>query len=156
MIILGIDPGTTRAGFGVIKKEKGIFSLLESGILETNSKDPSEILSKLSSHLEKIIKKHKPELAAIEKLYFSKNKKTALSVAEARGVILLSLKNNSIPIIEFSPTEIKSCLTGSGRAEKKDVIRSVELILKQKIEGVDDISDALAAAILASSRLQTI
>ncbi|MFA5173218.1 MAG: crossover junction endodeoxyribonuclease RuvC [Candidatus Paceibacterota bacterium] len=151
MIILGLDPGTKRAGFGLVNKEGGRLSFLAGGILKSFSENESEILSEISKDLEKIIKEFKPGLASIEKLFFMKNKKTGLQVAEARGVLILTLKNNSVPFLEFSPTEIKSCLTGSGRADKKEVQKTVELILNKKIKGVDDISDALAAAILAAN-----
>ncbi|MDD4761640.1 MAG: crossover junction endodeoxyribonuclease RuvC [Candidatus Pacebacteria bacterium] len=151
MVILGLDPGTKRAGFGLINKEKNNISFISGGILKSSSENESEILSEISNDLEKIIKKFKPDLAAIEKLFFMKNKKTGLQVAEARGVLILTLKNNSVPFLEFSPTEIKSCLTGSGHANKKEVQKIVEIILNKKIKGVDDISDALAAAILAAN-----
>lgn len=151
MVILGIDPGTKRAGFGLIKKEKNILSFLKGGVLKSSSENQPEILAEITSDLKKIIDEFNPDLAGMEKLYFLKNKKTGLAVAEARGAITLTLKNNSLPIFEFSPTEIKSFLTGNGQADKEEVRHFVELILKEKITGVDDISDALAVAILASS-----
>jgi len=151
MIILGIDPGTSRAGYGLIKKENSRLSYLQGGILKSSSKESSSILAEISSDLEKIIAAFRPDLAAVEKLYFLKNKKTGLAVAEARGALLLTLKKNNIPILEFSPTEIKSGLTGNGQADKKEVQKFVELILKQKINELDDTLDALAIALLAAN-----
>lgn len=150
MIILGIDPGTTRVGYGVIKKDKGLH-FVAAGTIGTDVKNPYLRLKTIEGGLRKIIKKYKPGLSAVEKLYFSKNQKTALSVAEAKGVIMLTLGKEKIPIKEFGPSEIKSVVTGSGRSDKKAVERVVALILKvPKIEGFDDASDALAIAIRAS------
>ncbi len=150
MIVIGIDPGTTRCGYGVIKKDGSRLSLLAAGILSSTGPDAPSRLSSLASHLKEIISLYHPERAAIETLYFSRNQKTALSIAEARGAILSVLSAAFLPIQEFSPTEVKSLLTGSGRASKHDIITTVELILKTKIKGVDDICDALAIAILAA------
>ncbi|OGZ02665.1 MAG: crossover junction endodeoxyribonuclease RuvC [Candidatus Liptonbacteria bacterium RIFOXYC1_FULL_36_8] len=156
MIIIGIDPGTSRAGYGLIKKENGRLSFLAGGILKSSSQNQAEKLLEIQNDLKKIIAKYKPSIAGIEKLYFMKNQKTALAVAEARGVILFTFAASKISILEFDPTEVKSSIAGSGCAGKKEVQKTVELILKEKIKGVDDISDALAIAILASSPLYKI
>ena len=118
MIILGIDPGTTRAGFGLIKKTNSVLSFVAGGILATTSPDPAYRLHELTVSLEKIITKHKPDRVGIEKLFFAKNQKTALSVAEARGVILATFAKYNLPITEFAPNEVKQFLTGSGSSNK--------------------------------------
>jgi len=150
MIVIGIDPGTTRCGYGVVKKDGSRLSLVAMGILSSAGADGPSRLSSLSSHLKEIISLYRPDRAAIETLYFSRNQKTAIAVAEARGAVLSTLSAASLPIREFSPTEVKSLLTGSGRADKRDVAATVELILKTKIKAVDDVCDALAIAILAA------
>lgn len=155
MIILGIDPGTRRMGFGVIEKNGSSINLLDAGILEIKSTKDADALGEIKTGLEKIISSYKPAILAIEKLYFSKNQKTALQVAEARGVALLAGKENGLKILEFSPNEIKSALTGYGSADKKSVLKMVSLRLKKPdFKIIDDASDALAAAIVASDQLR--
>ena len=150
MIILGIDPGTTRIGYGLIEKKNGL-RLITYGVIEPKGVSQVERLLTLSRELRKIIKKHKPTVAGIEKLYFSKNQKTALSVAEARGVITLVVAEEGIPVLEFGPNEIKSAVTGYGGSDKEAVRKIVALSLGVRtIEGMDDASDALAIAIRTS------
>ena len=148
-IILGIDPGTTRIGYGLIKKTGSKLELLDYGLIEPGRENSK--FSILDRKLSGIIKKYKPDLAAVEKLYFAKNKKTAMAVAESRGIILFILNQHGLKIMEFSPNEIKLAVTGSGSSDKKTVAHYVSLTLKiGKISGPDDASDALAAAIRAS------
>ncbi len=150
MVILGIDPGTTRIGYGLIEKNGGL-KLIDYGVIETKNGDQKNKLLALASDLRKLIKKHKPVVAGIEKLYFSKNQKTALAVAEARGVITLIIAEAGISIVEFGPNEIKSAVTGYGASDKEAVRKIVALSLKiDSVEGFDDASDALAIAIRAS------
>lgn len=147
MVILGIDPGTTRIGYGLINKN-GRIKLIDYGVIEIKAAIQKDRLVELSSKLEELIKKYQPEAAGIEKLYFAKNQKTALSVAEARGVIILTLAKNSVPIKEFDPKEIKAAITGYGGSDKEAVRRIVALSLGiPKLVGLDDASDALAIAI---------
>ena len=128
MKILGIDPGTTRTGYGLIEKE--------------------DRLSYLEKEVQKLVRTHKPDLVCLEKLFFSKNKKTASSVSEARGVILLVLRKNGLELMEFGPSEVKSAIAGNGNASKRDVLRAVAWTLGVKdIPGPDDVSDALAIAL---------
>ncbi len=148
MIILGIDPGTAKIGFGVINKTREL-KLIEYGCIQTpkNLKD-SQRLIKLHEQLQKIIKKHKPDMVAVEDLFFFKNLKTAISVSQARGVILLTAAKLKVPISEYTPLQIKQAVTGYGRAEKKQVQKMVKMILNlKKIPKPDDAADALAAAI---------
>src|SRR3989338_1054628 len=119
MIILGIDPGTTAIGYGVIKKN-GRLKALNYGVIETTGTH-SEKLSEIDKRITKLIKKHKPDLVTLETLYFSTNKKTAIAVAEARGVITLIINRAGVPMMEFSPNNVKSIVTGYGGSDKESV-----------------------------------
>lgn len=149
MIILGFDPGTATTGFGVIKKNRGNFLMLDYGIIATSPKDTdSERLEKIFQETSLILKKTKPDLVVVEKLYFFKNLKTAMPVAQAKGVILLAIQKKKIKIIELTPLEVKMGICGYGRAEKQQVQRMVKETLKlEKIPKPDDAADALALAI---------
>ena len=150
MIIMGIDPGSTRIGFGIISKERDI-KLIDYGVIEHKRKKDEGfdiLISEVIKKLTEIIKKYKPELIGIEKIYFSKNVKTGIEVAQARGAIILEISKYKIPIKEFGPSEIKSAITGYGMADKKAIARTVAKLLKvEKITGFDDASDALAVAL---------
>jgi len=157
MKILGIDPGTTRAGYGLIESKSGELILLKSGILKISSKDKNERLLELASEFEKLIKKEKPDLVALEKLFFVKNIKTGMDVSEARGVLKFIILKNKIAFMEIAPTEVKLNIAGSGNADKKAVSKMVSRILGiDKIVGPDDISDAAAIALVASFRSKPI
>ena len=150
MTILGIDPGTARVGYGVVKKEGGKIMLVSAGLLRVKKKGPPA-LQEIGRGIEDLVEKFKPEKIAVEKLYFAKNQKTALSVAEARGVVLLTALKNNLKIYEYSPNEVKSSITGYGLADKKAVLKMVRLIRGEaELKVIDDASDALALAILAS------
>lgn len=148
MIIIGIDPGTTQIGFGIIKNEGNHFEPLAYGIIKNNGKDKLFDYKNTAKELSKLIKKHKPELAVIERLFFFKNQKTVMSVGEMRGVIMLTLTNHNLPVLEFTPMQVKQALSGYGGADKNQVQRMVRLILgiKEEIKP-DDAADALAIAI---------
>ncbi len=148
-IILGIDPGYGRTGWGVIEKVGGKWEVVDWGCVETSMKDSFvDRLVELSEELQKILKKYKPTRVGVEELFFAKNVKTAMKVAQARGVILLTFIQAGLPVDEFNPLQIKQALTGYGRAEKGQVERMVKMILKisKKIRP-DDAADALAIAI---------
>ncbi len=150
MIILGIDPGTTRVGYGVIQTDGGP-RFIAAGVIGREGGKNHEKLVIIERGLARVIKKYRPRRAAVEKLYFSKNRKTAMAVAEARGVILLTLAKNKISIREFDPTEVKATVAGSGRADKATVQEIVSLRLGlSKFKALDDAWDALALAIRAS------
>jgi crossover junction endodeoxyribonuclease RuvC len=153
MKILGIDPGSTRVGYGFIKKGAGnSVTLLDYGIIENKAETLVEKMVAVGVGVEKILKKFSPTLVAVEKLYFSKNQKTALEVAHARGVILFVIRKTGIPTLELGPGEIKAAVTGYGNADKQAVAKMTKLILNiEKIVGPDDVSDALAVAIAAAS-----
>jgi crossover junction endodeoxyribonuclease RuvC len=153
MTILGIDPGTRRIGYGVIKKLPGKLGFVSAGLLKIKGGDDFSALKETRRQIEGIIGKFKPEILAIEKLYFMRNQKTGIQVAQARGVILLSALEKGLKILEYAPNEIKAGITGYGFADKKAVLKMVKLILgKSDLDIVDDASDALAVAILASQK----
>ncbi len=153
MIVLGIDPGTTRAGYGVLKKESGKLIFLEGGLISSpQTNNQGDRLLALERGLQKIIESAKPDVAGIERLYLTKNKKTAVRVAEARGVIIKTLSAKRVPIEEFPPSSVKLAVTGSGTADKKAVAKMVSLILHvDTSKMIDDATDALAIAIATSS-----
>jgi crossover junction endodeoxyribonuclease RuvC len=153
MITLGIDPGTRRVGYGVVRSEHaGELKFIEAGILDIESIEDADALCDVKKGIDALIKKHKPDVVAVEKLFFAKNQKTALAVAQARGVILLSARESKVKICEYTPNEVKSGVTGYGFADKKAVLKMVQLTLgKHDLKIIDDASDALAIAILANS-----
>ncbi|MFA6194880.1 MAG: crossover junction endodeoxyribonuclease RuvC [Patescibacteria group bacterium] len=155
-IILGIDPGIADTGYGLIKDEGGKLTCLAYGSIKTKAgEDLTARLLVLNSELDQIIKKYQPDLAAIEQLFFNKNVRTALIVGQARGVALLTLKQNGLPVIDFTPAQVKQAVSAYGQAPKKQVQKMVKLILKLSVlPQPDDAADALAIAICAlNSRL---
>lgn len=153
MTILGIDPGSRRIGFGLVRKTKTGLEMLSAGILKIESKNDQDAAKEIKRELSKLISVHQPDFMAIEKLYFVKNQKTALSVAQSRGVIVLVASEQKLPIREFSPNEIKLGVTGYGSADKKAVAKMVKIILKKPdLEIIDDATDALAIAIVGFSK----
>jgi crossover junction endodeoxyribonuclease RuvC len=149
MIILGIDPGSTKAGYGIIDFSKNNPKFIDGGIILVYSKDKNLRLVELEKSFEKIFSLHKPEIVGIEKLYFVRNQKTGLEVAQSRGVLLLSIAKRKLPIYEFTPNEIKQGITGYGSADKKAVTKMVQKILNIKVKQPDDVYDALAIALMA-------
>lgn len=150
MIILGIDPGTATTGFGVIKKvSSGAFLVLDFGVITTKKTlSDAERLTILADDLVRLVKKYKPERAAVEKLFFTTNQKTVMTVAQARGVILLTLAQHNVAMHEFTPLQVKSTLCGYGKADKRQVQRMVQTTFKLKsIPKPDDAADALAIAL---------
>ena len=158
MRILGIDPGFGKTGFGVIEKKGRDWELVEYGCIETSPKDSFvERLEELSIRLTEIVKKYKPAHAAVEELFFAKNVTTAVKVGQARGVILLTLRQARIPMSEFTPLQVKQSMTGYGRAEKGQLQRMVRIILKvAKPITPDDAADALAVALTAGACLRVV
>ena len=153
MKILGIDPGTATTGYGVIESAKGKLYAIEYGCLKT-SKNISlpERLEEIYKDLNSLIRKHKPNKIAVESVYFYNNIKTAIAVAQSRGVVLLCAKQNKLPILEFTPLEVKSNLTNYGKAQKKQVQYMVKTLLNLKsIPRPDDAADALALAICGAN-----
>jgi len=149
MKILGIDPGTATTGYGVVDLEAPRLKAGACGCILTPAKQNQAVrLAHIYSELTKIIKKEKPDVVAIEKLFFINNIKTAMTVGEARGVCLLAAQQAGVAIFEYTPLQIKQALTGYGKAEKKQIQMMVKMVLKLKeIPKPDDMADALAIAI---------
>lgn len=149
VVILGIDPGYARSGWGVIEKMGQKIKLLEYGCFETTpALSPSLRLKSIYDSLVFVIKKHKPNTAAIEDLFFNTNAKTALKVGEARGVILLALEQCHIPIGHYTPLQIKQAITGYGRADKIQIQKMIKTLLAlDHLPHPDDAADALAVAL---------
>lgn len=149
MKIIGIDPGTGILGFGVIAVEKGKVKLVTAGVVRTPAHTPlDERLEEIYDSLKDIIKETNPDVMSIEKLFFTRNVTTAMSVSHARGVAMLAGRKAGMPIAEYTPNEIKQTLTGYGKADKKQMQEMVRLQLNLKeVPKPDDAADALAAAI---------
>ncbi len=149
MVILGIDPGLAIVGYGVIEYKSPKFKTIAHGAILTPSKtEVEDRIELIYDRLDELIKLYKPDAIAIEELFFNTNQKTGISVAEARGVILLCCKKNGIDIFEYTPLQVKQSVVGYGRADKKQVIHMVKLLLNlESAPKLDDTCDALAIAI---------
>lgn len=150
MIVIGIDPGTATTGYGIIKEdENNRLTTIDFGVILTSKNEPLELrLKKIYQEVNKLIFLHQPESAAVEKLFFNHNVTNALSVGQARGVVLLALANSNIPVFEYSPSEVKSAISGYGGADKVQVQQMVKAVLGlDSIPKPDDAADALAIAI---------
>ena len=150
MRILGIDPGTGILGFGLIDVDaKGKASLVDAGVIRTPVKQPdSERLLTIYDELTSIIKDSQPGCMAVEKLFFAQNVTTAMSVAQARGVVLLIGEQHGLELHEYTPLQIKQAITGYGKADKKQMQEMVRVLLGLKdVPKPDDCADALGAAI---------
>ena|SRR3990167_3907450 len=149
MRILGIDPGTGILGFGVIEVNGQKAKLVDGGVIRTPVKEDDAIrLQTIFDELTDIIMNTKPQEMAVEKLFFAQNVTTAMTVAQARGVVLLCGMQSKLKIAEYTPLQIKQALTGYGRADKKQIQEMVRVILGLKdIPKPDDCADALAVAI---------
>lgn len=154
MVILGLDPGTTRIGFAVIKASKNNACPISYGCWEIKEKIKGEKLVVLAKLLNQTIKKYRPKIVALEKVFFFKNAKTVMSISEAIGVILYVAFKNQIKVIELSPLEIKQNIIGYGRAEKKDIQKIIQLYFSFKeLPKPDDTADALAVALAGFNKL---
>lgn len=149
MRIIGIDPGTGIVGFGLIDNIRHKNILIEAGVIRTPAHQADNLrLKTIYSELKQIIVDHRPSVMVIEKLFFSRNVTTAISVAQARGVILLLAEQQKLEIVEFTPLQIKQSITGDGRAKKPQVQQMVKIMLGlDKVPRPDDCADALAAAL---------
>ncbi|MEK7472277.1 MAG: crossover junction endodeoxyribonuclease RuvC [Patescibacteria group bacterium] len=156
MRIIGIDPGTGILGFGIIEVEKGKLTLVDGGVIKTPSTDSdAERLKTIFEELSSVIKATKPTAMAVEKLFFAQNVTTAMTVSQARGVVLLTGTQAGLTIHEYTPLQIKQALTGYGRADKKQIQEMVRVILNLKVAPKpDDCADALAAAICHSMTMR--
>ena len=149
MIILGIDPGIAIVGYGVINVEKGNYTVIDYGVITTPKEESTPVrLAIIEESLIKLIEKFKPDNIALEELFFATNAKTAITVAEARGVLLLTAVKYCGKLYEYTPLQIKQAITGYGKADKNQVQQMVKMMLKLKsVPKPDDAADALAVAI---------
>jgi len=149
MKILGIDPGTATTGWAVVEEIKKNSRLVACGCVNTSKFHSDEDrLVEIGKDIALLIKKYQPDEAAIEDLFFFKNLKTVITVAQARGVILYEIKKNIVPLFSYTPLQVKQALTGYGRADKNQIQEMVKNILKLKsIPKPDDAADAVAIAI---------
>ena len=149
MVILGIDPGYAIVGYGVIEAKNSRYRPLEHGAVTTKStQDFNGRLEVIYNSMEAILQKWKPDAVAIEKLFFNSNQKTAIQVAEARGVILLAAQKAGVSISEYTPLQVKQAVTGYGQAQKPQVMEMTKrLLCLTQMPKLDDPCDALAMAI---------
>lgn len=157
MRILGIDPGTAIVGFGVIDVDsRGKAVLVDGGVIRTPAHQPdSDRLVTIYDELHEIITELKPTVMSVEKLFFAQNVTTAMSVSQARGVVLLCGKQHGMDLYEYTPLQIKQAVTGYGRADKKQIQEMVRVILGlETVPKPDDCADAIAAALTCSQSMR--
>lgn len=156
MRIIGIDPGTGILGFGIIEVVKGKPVLVDGGVIRTPVKEDDAVrLQTIYDELTDIIADTKPDEMAVEKLFFARNVTTAMTVAQARGVVLLTAMQANLKIAEYTPMQIKQALTGYGKADKKQIQEMVKVILGlQEVPKPDDAADAIACAITHSMSMR--
>lgn len=156
MRIIGIDPGTGILGFGVIESSGGKNTLVDGGVIRTPVKEDDAVrLQTIFEEISDIIAQTKPTEMAVEKLFFAQNVTTAMTVAQARGVVLLAGMQAGLKISEYTPLQIKQSLTGYGRAEKKQMQEMVRVLLGLKeVPQPDDCADALAAALMHAAAIR--
>ncbi len=148
MIVIGIDPGLATVGFGVIRKEGKITPLSYGCIRTSPEKQTPERLSEIYEEINALFEKYAPEAVAVERLFFNKNVTNAMSVSEARGVIFLATQQKRIPVFEYTPLQVKQAITGSGRADKKQMQEMIKRLLNLKeIPKPDDAADGLSIAL---------
>ena len=149
-LALGIDPGTATTGYGLVRlMPDGELVAVSFGIISTSKDEtPSARLEMLYTDLRKLLKQHKPDTSAVEKLFFARNVTTGIAVGQARGIVLLALQQAGIEIFEYTPKEVKQAVAGYGSAEKRQVQEMVRALLQlDSIPKPDDAADALAIAI---------
>lgn len=149
MIVLGIDPGTARLGYGVVEREGSALTMRDYGCLETiNDRPLEQRLLLIHEGLTELIESHQPQAIGVERLFFNRNAQTAMAVGQARGVVLLAAAQHGLPVLEYGPHEVKLAVTGYGRAPKDQVQRMVQLVLSMaELPRPDDAADALAVAV---------
>ena len=149
MRIIGIDPGYAIVGYGILDYDGNKFKVVEYGAITTNAgENMFDRLKYIHDELNAVIERTKPDFMAIEELFFNSNQKTAINVAQARGVLLLSAMNHGVEIYEYTPLEVKQSVAGYGRADKNQVQQMVKLLLGlDSVPKPDDTADAVAIAI---------
>lgn len=157
-LILGIDPGIADTGYGIIKKEQdGKMTCLEYGSVRTHAGNETSVrLEKIYSNLDAKIKEYKPQLMAVEQLFFCNNVKTALAVGEARGVVMLLARKHRLQIVEYTPLQVKQAVSAYGKASKMQIQKMVQFLLNlEDLPKPDDAADALAVAICAGNTVKS-
>ena len=149
MIVLGVDPGTATTGYGVVEETDGQLRAIDYGVVSTPAGEPLPLrLQTIYAELRRLARLYRPSSGSVEKLFFSRNVRTAMGVGQARGVALLALADAGLDIREYTPTEVKQAVSGYGRADKLQVQRMVQTLLAlDEIPRPDDAADALAVAI---------
>ncbi len=149
MLVIGIDPGLATVGFGVIRTEKNVIIPVSYGCIKTSAgKQTPERLLDIYTEVIELFEKYTPEAIAIEKLFFNKNVTNAMSVSEARGVLFLAAQQQDIPVFEYTPLQVKQAITGSGRADKKQMQEMIRRLLDLKeMPKPDDAADGLSIAL---------
>lgn len=150
MVVIGIDPGTATTGYGILRElDNGQLEVINYGVIQTPADQPMpERLLELYHQLNEIILLHRPESGAVEKLFFQRNVRTAISVGQGRGVVLLAMANHKLPVAEYTPLEVKQAVAGYGGADKRQVQEMVRMLLElEAVPQPDDAADALAIAI---------
>lgn len=158
MRILGLDPGIAIVGYSLIDIDGDVLNFAGSGSIQTSkNKTDAQRLAEIAEDMDEIIKTYSPDVAAVEKLFFFKNQKTVIPVAQARGVILMSLAKHGIEYGEYTPIEVKQTITGYGRADKIEVANAVEMMVEKNGKNwpkLDDTVDSIAIAVCHARNLQ--
>ncbi|MBW6464512.1 MAG: crossover junction endodeoxyribonuclease RuvC [Bacillota bacterium] len=149
MRLLGIDPGVAITGYSIVEEKKSDFHLIASGCIRTKSDlPPEQRLEAIYDRVSELILEYKPQVLAIEKIFFSKNVRTAFQVGEARGVVILAASKTGLALFEYTPLQVKQAVAGYGKAEKGQVQRMVQMLLRlAEMPAVDDEADAMAVAL---------
>jgi len=149
MIVIGIDPGLATVGFGVIRTEKNVITPVSYGCIRTSAeKESPQRLLEIYTEVIALFEKYTPESVAVERLFFNKNVTNAMGVSEARGVIILAAQQKQIPVFEYTPLQVKQAITGSGRADKKQMQEMIKRLLNLgEIPKPDDAADGLSIAL---------
>lgn len=155
LTVLGVDPGISRVGYGIVRSHGSTLTLVACGVIGTSKRLPvGQRLARIRNELVALIATYHPHRISLEKLYFSKNVTTAMTVGEARGAIQLVAADARIPVMEYAPSHVKQAVTGYGNADKRQVQRMVQVLFKLKAAPrSDDAADAVAIAVCGSHRL---
>ncbi|MBJ7329571.1 MAG: crossover junction endodeoxyribonuclease RuvC [Solirubrobacteraceae bacterium] len=153
MVVLGIDPGTANTGFGVVRSGRALAALDGGVIVTSSSSAPERRLTEIHARVAELIAEHEPDAVALEDLYFGQNVRSAFAVGQARGVVMLAAGQHGLPCTSYTPQQVKSAVCGSGRAEKDQVQRMVQSLLRlSEPPRPDHAADALAVAICHVNR----
>lgn len=162
MLILGIDPGTATTGYGLIATNQKKFEVMGWGLIQTEKNGvPGKRLENIYKEMASILKKFKPDVVAIEKLFFATNAKTAMAVGQASGILIFAASKSKTEVVEYAPGTIKKTIAGDGRADKKMVQKSVRKVLGAKVRSevhkkthFDNAADALAVALCHAYKIR--